>query len=211
MTEMKARQIVRSGAMGLTVLVLVAAAALLVFGAGGGLARRDNVSAARSAPARTLSITCRSPALGGWLPAQVVLPAGYSPHRRRYPVVYFLHGLPASPTSYTKNAFVAQSLLSVRQPAIVVAPQGARNVNDDREYLDWSATDEWPRAISHDLTACIDHRFHTIPNRTGRALVGLSAGGMAPPTSGCGISGHSRRSSPGAATSSPPTRAATTC
>ncbi len=179
---MKARQIVRPGAVGVTVLVVVAGAALLVFGVGGGLARREIVPAARSAsartaPAKTLSITCRSPALGGPLPVEVFLPPGYSSHGRRYPVVYFLHGLPATPTSYTKNAFVAQSLVSAGQPAIVVAPQGARNVNDDREYLDWSASEDWPRAISHDLTACIDHRFRTIPNRTGRALVGLSAGG----------------------------------
>ena len=187
MFRMKAHSIVRSAALGATVLVLVCGAALLVFGVGGGLARRESATArtnaartaikAATAPARTLSITCRSPALGGSLPAQVFLPAGYSARGRRYPVVYFLHGLPGNPTSYTKNAFVAQSLVSAGQRAIVVAPQGARNANDDREYLDWSATENWPRTISRDLTSCVDSRFRTIPERTGRALVGLSAGG----------------------------------
>jgi enterochelin esterase-like enzyme len=126
---------------------------------------------------RTLSVTCRSPALGGQLPALVYLPPGYSAHGRRYPVVYFLHGLPATTHSYTQNAFVARSLLAAGRRAIVVAPQGARNPGDDREYLDWSATEDWPLAISRDLTACIDHRFQTVPKRTGRVLVGLSAGG----------------------------------
>ncbi|HET6869053.1 MAG TPA: alpha/beta hydrolase-fold protein [Solirubrobacteraceae bacterium] len=170
---------------GVAMVVLVCAAALVV-GVAGGLARRGSAgrrtaparaAAAPTAPARTLSITCKSPALGGTLPAQVFLPAGYRAHGKRYPVVYFLHGLPAGPTSYTKNAFVAQSLVAAHQQAIVVAPQGAQNDNDDLEYLDWSETEDWPRAISHDLTACIDHRFDAIADRTGRALVGLSAGG----------------------------------
>jgi len=183
MSLMEARRIVRFRTVGPA--VVVCGAALLVLGVGGGLARRGSGGArttsgqagATSAPARTLSITCRAPALGGSLPAQVFLPAGYSPRGERYPVIYFLHGLPATPTSYTKNAFVAQGLVAARQRAIVVAPQGAQNDNDDREYLDWSPTEDWPRAISHDLTTCVDHRFRTIPNRTGRALVGLSAGG----------------------------------
>ena len=101
---------------------------------------------------RTLSFTCGSTALGGRLPAQVYLPPGYSSHGRRYRVVYFLHGLPATPQSYTQNAFVAQSLVSAGQHAIVVAPQGARTSGRDREYLDWSPTENWPQAITHDLT-----------------------------------------------------------
>src|SRR5206468_3449954 len=88
-----------------------------------------------------------------------------------------LHGLPAAPQSYTQNAFVAQALAAARRPAIVVAPQGARSGNSDREYLDWAPSENWPRAISVDLTACIDRRFHTIRSRRGRALIGLSAGG----------------------------------
>jgi enterochelin esterase-like enzyme len=173
---MKPRQIVRAGMAGVAVLVALTGAALLVHGARSGLTRRK-LASARDSPARTLAITCRAPALGGQLPALVYLPPGYMSHGRRYPVVYFLHGLPAGPLSYTQNAFVAGSLVSAHEQAIVVAPQGARDENDDREYLEWSSTEDWPRAISHDLTACIDDRFHTIPSRAGRALIGLSAGG----------------------------------
>jgi len=61
--------------------------------------------------------------------------------------------------------------------AIVVAPQGARVPDSDPEYLDWSPTDDWPKAIAQQLTACVDARFDTIDSRRGRALVGLSAGG----------------------------------
>jgi enterochelin esterase-like enzyme len=132
--------------------------------------------AAPPSPARTVSVVCRSPSLGGTMPTLVYLPAGYS-SRSHYPVIYFLHGLPASPLSYQQNAFVASALASAREKAIVVAPQGARDVDSDREYLDWDAAEDWPQAISHDLPACIDARFHTIAGRYGRALVGLSAGG----------------------------------
>lgn len=105
------------------------------------------------------------------------LPPGYPSTARRYRVIYFLHGLPATPASYKSNTFVAGALARARDPAIVVAPQGARAPNSDREYLDWSATEDWPRAITDDLTGCIDRRYRTINSRTGRALIGLSAGG----------------------------------
>jgi enterochelin esterase-like enzyme len=128
-------------------------------------------------PAQTLALNCPSPALGGTLPTLVYLPAGYRTSTTHYPVVYFLHGLPANPTSYKDDGFVAAALATAKKPAIVVTPQGARSAHSDREYLDWSPTENWPRAISHDLVGCIDKRYRTIDSRAGRALVGLSAGG----------------------------------
>ncbi len=130
-----------------------------------------------SATARAVGVLCPSPSLGGTLPAEVYLPAGYSTRAAPYPVIYFLHGLPAGPTTYTTNGFVARALAAAHQRAIVVAPQGARSAGSDREYLDWSPSENWPAAIADDLPACIDSRFNTIANRWGRALMGLSAGG----------------------------------
>ncbi|MBV9818380.1 MAG: hypothetical protein JOZ07_08545 [Solirubrobacterales bacterium] len=72
---------------------------------------------------------------------------------------------------------VAAALAEEHLQAIVVAPQGARTQNDDPEYLDWSPTDDWSRAISDELTRCVDHRLRTIASRAGRALIGLSAAG----------------------------------
>jgi enterochelin esterase-like enzyme len=148
--------------------------AALATGAAVGLAGR----AARAAfsRARTVTVDCRSAALDGRLPAVVYLPAGYPNGSSHYRVIYFLHGLPANPDSYTTNAFVAAALSS-KEHAIVVAPQGARDADSDREYLDWDAAEDWPQAIAHDLPRCIDKRFRTIANRFGRALIGLSAGG----------------------------------
>jgi len=131
----------------------------------------------RATPARTVPITCPSPSLDGQFHILFYLPAAYDSSRRRYPVVYFLHGLPANPQSYTETAFVAHALVLAHEQTIVIAPQGARENDSDREYLKWSASEDWPRAISHDLTTCIDHHIRTIATRKGRAVIGLSAGG----------------------------------
>jgi len=72
---------------------------------------------------------------------------------------------------------LAAELAAGGRRAIVVQPQGARSDNSDREYLNWDTGENWPQAIAHDLVTCIDKRFRTIPNRDGRALIGLSAGG----------------------------------
>jgi enterochelin esterase-like enzyme len=107
----------------------------------------------------------------------VYLPADYAAGPRRHPVIYFLHGLPAGPSSYTGFGYLAAAARSIRRGAIVVVPQGARSAHSDPEYLDWSPHEDWPRAISHDLTRCIDRLYNTIPGRMGRALIGVSAGG----------------------------------
>ncbi len=174
---MSRRRLLRALAFGAVTLVVFGSAAAAVLASKGKPHARGDAASVAS-PARTVSVGCRSPSVGGTMPTLVYLPAGYrAASSHRYPVVYFLHGLPANPTSYTDNAFVAASLAAAHETAIVVAPQGARGVDSDREYLDWDAAEDWPQAISQDLTACIDARFDTIPGRDGRALIGLSAGG----------------------------------
>ena len=138
----------------------------------------EGPSSAAAPSASVLNIQCPSTAVGGTLPAVVYLPPGYRRGSARYPVIYFLHGLPATPTSYQSNEFVAQAVLAGGHRAIVVAPQGARSVGSDREYLNWGPHEDWPKAIADDLPSCIDARFRTIEGRTGRALIGLSAGGF---------------------------------
>src|SRR5439155_1083795 len=95
-------------------------------------------AAAHARPARVeppvLDPSFVSHALKGRLAVAVYLPVGYGRDGRRYPVVYFLHGLPAAASAYRGAAFVAQAL---RGRAILVAPQGARDGDPDPEYHDW--------------------------------------------------------------------------
>jgi putative tributyrin esterase len=126
---------------------------------------------------RPLEDGYRSQALRGELRFEVFLPPGYTTGKRRYPVVYFLHGLPASSTAYRRATFVADALGGSRRRAILVAPQGARAGEPDPEYLDRGPGRNWETAIAQELPAYVDRHYRTIAERRGRALVGLSAGG----------------------------------
>jgi enterochelin esterase-like enzyme len=135
-------------------------------------------AAAHARPARVeppvVDTSFASHALKGRLAVAVYLPAGYGTDGRRYPVVYFPHGLPAAASAYRGASFVAEAL---RGRAILVAPQGARDGDSDPEYHDWGVGRDWETALSVELPAWVDAHFRTIPDRRARALVGLSAGG----------------------------------
>src|SRR5919204_2074829 len=140
------------------------------------------VGAAGSSPApplrsSVLERSFHSAALRGRLRLELYLPPGYAASTARYSVVYFLHGLPASPYAFRGIGAVAQALDRSGRPAILVAPQGARDGDDDPEYLDWGPGRNWETAIGEELPRVVDASFRTIPSCRGRALVGLSAGG----------------------------------
>ena len=80
-------------------------------------ARRRRGCAFRAAGARgdaALDTGYTSHALGGRLHYEVYLPPDYDSSGLRYPVVYFLHGLPASGTLYRSVRFVERALDTVR-------------------------------------------------------------------------------------------------
>jgi enterochelin esterase-like enzyme len=160
----------RSLALGLT---LVAVAALIAVDAA-----RPRVDSLRShAQSVAVERTIYSPAVQGRLQLEVYLPAGYGDGSRRYPVLYFLHGLPASSSAYRGADFLAGALAASGRRAIIVAPQGARDNDNDPEYLDWGNGRNWETAITRDVVGYVDSHFRTIPRRSARAIVGLSAGG----------------------------------
>jgi enterochelin esterase-like enzyme len=134
---------------------------------------------ALAAPAdREQDLAFHSHALDGTLHYEVYLPSGYATSGKRYPVVYFLHGLPSSGTAYQAAGFVESALDATGDEAILVAPQGARWNEPDPEYVDHGPGDRWETAIATDLVHTVDSRFRTIAARDGRALIGLSAGGF---------------------------------
>lgn len=118
-----------------------------------------------------------SSALRGEVGFEIYLPPGYAHSHKRYPVVYFLHGLPASSGSFRGAAAFATALEGARKPAILVGPQGARDGDSDPEYIDWGTGRNWETALGTELPRYIDAHYPTIAGRRGRALVGLSAGG----------------------------------
>ncbi len=119
----------------------------------------------------------RSQAIAGRLHFVAYLPNGYDQGTTRYPVVYLLHGLPATGAGYRGVGFVEQALDATGSPAILVAPQGSTDSKTDPEYLDQGPGNRWDTAITRELVRVVDARFRTIRSRSGRALVGVSAGG----------------------------------
>src|SRR5579862_5181716 len=118
-----------------------------------------------------------SRALDSSLHFLIRLPDGYAQTAEHYPVVYFLHGLPAGPTSYRAVAWVEAALDRAGRPAILVVPQGTRMQNGDPEYHDWGPGRNWATALGVELPAYVDAHYRTIRSRAGRAIVGVSAGG----------------------------------
>ena len=156
----------------------VVAAAVVVGALGGstGTSIAPGAALGASAP-QAIDTAFESAALDSKLHLLVVLPPGYATDGLRYPVVYFLHGLPAGPTDYRSVAWVASAVQQTGRQAIVVIPQGTRSQNGDPEYHDWGAGRNWETALSHDLPGWIDRTYRTIANRSGRAVIGFSAGG----------------------------------
>jgi enterochelin esterase-like enzyme len=159
------RQITVFAALALLIGVCTVAAAAL---------RRER---AESVNPSTRLASFESRAVRGRVHLVVLLPAGYQETTRRYPVVYFLHGLPSSANAYRDVGFLRRAMKKLRRQFIVVAPQAARDHDTDPEYLDWGPGRNWEAAVSEELPAYVDAHYRTIPRRRARALVGLSAGG----------------------------------
>jgi len=152
--------------------LLIVAVALVLF------VTAEAVGGGGTSSAATMQVSAfRSHAVNSRLHFLIALPDGYTTSGLRYPVVYFLHGLPASATSYQNLSWVAQSLEQTGRQAIVVVPQAASTRVSDPEYHDWGPGKNWETAIAEELTKYVDAHYRTIANRTGRAIIGLSAGG----------------------------------
>ncbi|HEX6458798.1 MAG TPA: hypothetical protein VF032_07765, partial [Thermoleophilaceae bacterium] len=68
-----------------------------------------------------------SAALRGSDHYSIYVPRGYAGSRRRYPVIYFLHGLPEQAGAYKSIEAVVRAMQESGHPAIVVGAQGARS------------------------------------------------------------------------------------
>jgi S-formylglutathione hydrolase FrmB len=156
----------RVAALAAVLLAAALAATLLELARAGG---------AEWPPARTLHF--HSNALRDDLGISVYLPPGYATSQRRYPVLYFLHGLPASSSAYRGLDFLRRALARSGRQGILVTVQGARESEEDGEYLDSGPGHDWETAIAVELPRFVDAHFRTVHGRRGRGIVGLSAGG----------------------------------
>jgi S-formylglutathione hydrolase FrmB len=125
---------------------------------------------------RVVTLTISTPAFTVPTKVDVDLPTNYdADSHRRWPVTYVLAG--TMNTYHSFNAVVAGVKLTESYPSIVVSPNG-----DSGYWSDWYndgafGPPMYETYVIDQLIPLIDHRFHTIANRSQRAVLGISMGG----------------------------------
>lgn len=119
--------------------------------------------------------------------ANVMLPPGYNDPanaNKHYPVVYLIHGYPDGTADdwFTSGDALntMQALLNDKtiQPMIIVAP----DMTAEQPSIDWECLNipngpQLEDYLVHTVVSKIDQQFRTIPDRTHRAIGGMSGGG----------------------------------
>ena len=111
----------------------------------------------------------------------VMLPPSYGKDsKRRYPVLYALHGYFIGAEQWSHEIHVPQTVEGAfAQGAgemIVVLPD-SKTIYLGSFYSSSVTTGDFERFISHDLVSYIDGHYRTLPTRESRGLVGHSMGG----------------------------------
>ncbi len=110
----------------------------------------------------------------------VVLPPSYAASpKRRYPVIYFLHGFGITGDWFSAYLHVPEAMLAASkkgQEFIVVLPDTDTKFGGSM-YSSSAATGDFESFIAKDLVAYIDSHYRTIAKRSARGLAGHSMGG----------------------------------
>lgn len=156
--------------------------------------RHDLPLAVHDVPHGTVSaVWYDSPTLGRQRRMMVYTPAGYESCRTRYPVLYLLHGSGGDETAWLEQGFVAQMLDNMIaagevSPMIVVMPNGHTDTDaapgadarglvapsfDHKQWMEGSF-----ELSFGDVTAFVEAHYRTRAVKRGRAIAGLSMGGL---------------------------------
>ncbi|WP_084582440.1 alpha/beta hydrolase [Sphingomonas azotifigens] len=111
----------------------------------------------------------------------VVLPPDYATApRKRYPVVYALHGYSIGAEQWIKEIHVPQVVEGAfalgAKPMILVLPD-SKTLHNGSMYSSSATTGNFERFVAHDLVAYIDAHYRTLARRESRGLAGHSMGG----------------------------------
>jgi enterochelin esterase-like enzyme len=128
-------------------------------------------------PGRWVEYSYRGVAVAQEVPAVIYLPPCYAADERRYPTAYFLHGKPFSEQQWVDLGLpeLAEAASDDGQPPMILVlarqPEPLFSNSDggpgsyETEFLDG-------------LVAAVDESFRTVAQPEGRAVVGLSRGGV---------------------------------
>ena len=111
----------------------------------------------------------------------VFLPPSYQKDKkRRYPVIYALHGYSIGAEQWAREIHVPETVEGAfakgAQELIVVLPD-SKTIYNGSMYSSSVTTGDFENYIARDVVAYIDVHYRTIPQRTSRGLAGHSMGG----------------------------------
>jgi S-formylglutathione hydrolase FrmB len=113
--------------------------------------------------------------------AFVFLPPSYEKDKkRRYPVVYALHGFFIGAEQWTHEIHVPQTVegaFALGSKEMIVVLPDSKTVYNGSMYSSSATTGDFENYVAHDVVAYIDAHYRTIPDRQSRGLVGHSMGG----------------------------------
>jgi enterochelin esterase family protein len=142
---------------------------------------------ARDVPHGTVEINWhRSAVLGQMRQVWVYLPPGYAQDRRKYPILYLLHGRNGTAADWTQAGlvnFVLDNLIADKRavPMIVVMPW-LHALPFDAPPIE--SNDALADYVLRDVMPLVEGKYRVARDRAHRALFGLSLGGAATLTTG---------------------------
>jgi S-formylglutathione hydrolase FrmB len=165
------------GALALSAVAAPTAAASPAAGAAGAGLRTISVRSLEPRLQEAALATAAVP--GGRTRVRILLPRGYrSTSRRRYPVLYLLHGALGDERTYTDDRGFGLRAYTAKLPLIVVMPDSGTGGG----YLNWwnfgrGGPPQWETYHVRQLIPWVDAHYRTRGTRAGRAVAGLSMGG----------------------------------
>ena len=131
------------------------------------------IFSAKSATVDTVEIYSNS--MHHTIKAVIIKPNGYQSNTsKRYPVIYLLHGAFQNYSNWIKYVPHIQQLADQCQ-LLIVCPDGGFNSWYFDSPID--STYRYETFVAKEVPEFIDGAYHTIANRNGRAITGLSMGG----------------------------------
>lgn len=154
----------------------------------GALALVFMAGSAAAQAVRTEQITVHSRALEGNLEGNsadrkvtVYLPPDYDSHpKKRYPVIYALHGYSINNEIWSKEIRTPQTIdgaYAAGVKGMIIVLPSSQTLHNGSMYSSSATTGDWEGFIAKDLVAYIDSHYRTLATRDSRGLAGHSMGG----------------------------------
>jgi S-formylglutathione hydrolase FrmB len=131
---------------------------------------------------RLVQVLVQTKALERPVRVNVLLPNGYDATHRRYPSYYLFHGTSGGADDWLEMGGVRQATRG--RQLITVMPDAGYDSNGGSWFTDWLDQDtelgaaRWETFHIDQLIPWVDANFRTFPDRSARAIAGLSQGGF---------------------------------